>query len=122
MPVTIRRLSPQAGVTAQMSDALARTAAEALVALSDDATVSFSIWDDGEGVRYVCKVETPTGDPLGDRPPWSFWSGLFQTPAELRAELTTRLAHRLPARHLDGAALPLAASRATEGAAVSPAP
>ena len=98
MALTIRRLSPEAGVDPETNDAIADTAIEVLQDLREDATVSFGVWDDGERVRYVCKVETPPGDPLGDRPPWRMWSGLFETPEELRAELETRLAHRLAPR------------------------
>jgi hypothetical protein len=98
MALTIRRLSPQAGVRPETCDAIADAAIEVLQDLGDDVTVSFGTWDDGEGVRYVCKIETPAGDPFGDRPPWRFWSDLFETPEELRAQLEARLAHRLPAR------------------------
>ena len=95
MALTIRRLPPQAGVTPQASAALALAAEETLQDLAEDVTVSFGRWDDGDGLRYVCKVETPAGDPLGDRPPWRFWSGMFATPDELRAELERGLGHRL---------------------------
>ncbi len=98
MALTIRRLPPQGGVTPQTSDALAEAAEETLSELADDVTVSFGTWDDGEGLRYVCKVETPAGDPLGDCPPWRFWSGLFATPDDLRAELERGLGHRLVGR------------------------
>jgi hypothetical protein len=113
MALTIRRLPPQAGVTAQTSAALAEAVEEVLQDLPDDVTVSFSPWDDGDGVRYVCKVEAPAGDPLGDRPPWRFWSGLFATPDALRAELARGLGHRLVGR--------LAAAAESESAALSPA-
>ena len=106
MALTIRPLSPQSGVDPSTIDALADTAKEVLRALREDVTVSFGVWDDGDGVRYVCKVETPPGDPLGDLPPWRMWSGLFETPAELRAELETRLAHRLPPHRAAAAAAP----------------
>jgi len=98
MALTIRRLQPHAGVTPHTSAALAEAAEDTLQDLADDATVSFGTWDDGERLRYVCKVETPAGDPLGDRPPWRFWSGLFATPDELRAELERGLGHRLVGR------------------------
>jgi len=98
MALTIRSLPPQAGVTTQTSAALAEAAEETLQDLADDVTVSFGIWDDGEGLRFVCKVETPAGDPLGDCPPWRFWSGMFATPDALRAELERGLGHRLVGR------------------------
>ena len=98
MALTIRTLQPHAGVAPRTSAALVEAAEETLQDLADDVSVSFGIWDDGEGVRYVCKVETPAGDPLGDRPPWRFWSGLFATPDELRAELERGLGHRLVGR------------------------
>jgi len=97
MALTIRRLQ-QPGVAAQLGAALAEAAEDTLQDLAEDVTVSFGVWDDGEGVRYVCKVETPAGDPLGERPPWRFWSGMFQTPDELRAELERGLGHRLVGR------------------------
>ena len=113
MALTIRRLPPQAGITPQTSAALAMAAEDALQDLAEDVTVSFGVWDDGSGVRYVCKVETPAGDPLGDRPPWRFWSGLFDTPDELRAELERGLGHRLvKVRPSIGAGAPAAVSSA----------
>jgi hypothetical protein len=106
MAVTIRPLSPHPSLDPATCEAIAQTAVEVLGDLRDDVTVSFGTWDDGERMRYVCKVETPAGDPLGDRPPWRMWSGLFESPDELRAELETRLAGRLAPRRAIAAPAP----------------
>jgi hypothetical protein len=98
MATTIRRLVPGDGAR-DMCDALESAAREALQGLeSGDLAVSFGVWDDGNGVQYVCKVETRPGDPLGSDPPWRWWSPLFRTPEELRAELAGMIARRLDGR------------------------
>jgi hypothetical protein len=103
MATTIRRLVPREDpVDICLLEAIA---VEALQGLDDeDLVVSFGVWEgDDDGVRFVCKVETPPGDPLGTQPPWRWWSALFRTPEELRAELTTMIARRLGQSPSDGA-------------------
>ena len=84
MATTIRRLVPRNGAT-DVGAALETIAREALQGLEDeDLAVSFGVWDDDGDVQFVCKVETPPGDPLSSEPPWRWWSPLFRTPEELR--------------------------------------
>ena len=75
---------------------LEAVAHEALQRLDDEElVVTFGVWEGSDdGVQFVCRVETPPGDPLGSQPPWRWWSPLFARPEELRAELD---AHELPA-------------------------
>ena len=99
-----------------MGNALESTAREALQGLEDeDLAVSFGVWEDGDGVWFVCRVETPPGDPLSSEPPWRWWSPLFRTPEELRAELARMVARRLENR--EPPAVNLAASEAASAAA-----
>jgi hypothetical protein len=94
MALTIRRLVPRDGAR-DIGRALEATVREALQGLEDeDLAVSFGIWDDGDSVQFVCRVETPPGDPLSSEPPWRWWSPLFRTPEELRAELATLVGRR----------------------------
>ena len=94
MATTIRLLVPRNGVI-DTGGALEAAAREALQGMDDeDLAVSFSLWEDGVGVQFVCRVETPPGDPLSIEPPWRWWSPLFRTPEELRAELAKVVARR----------------------------
>jgi hypothetical protein len=94
MATIIKRLVSQDGI-ADRIQALAAAAREALEPLDDeDLTVSFSTWDDGGTPRFVCRVETPPGDPSSSAPPWRWWSPLFSTPDELRAALAILVASR----------------------------
>ncbi len=98
MALTIRRLVPRDGVR-DIGRALEAIARETLQVLEDeDLAVSFGIWDDGESVQFVCRVETPPGDPLSSEPPWRWWSPMFRTPDELRAELASMAGRRLENR------------------------
>lgn len=94
MATTIRRLVPRSD-TVDIAT-LEIVAREELQALEDeDLSVSFGAWEDtDDGVQFVCKVETPPGDPLGSQPPWRWWSSLFRTAEELRAELSALVARR----------------------------
>jgi hypothetical protein len=96
MATTIRRLVSGDGSTLT-GDVLESMAREVLQPLEDEElAVSFGTWEgDDYGMQFVCKVETPPGDPLGDLPPWRWWSSLFRTPAELRAQLEDLVARRL---------------------------
>ena len=108
MAMTIRRLVTGDG--RDMGGALEAVAREAFQGLEDEnLVVSFGIWEGDEGVEFVCKVETPLGDPLSSEAPWRWWSRLFRTPEELGAELKTMVARRLESR--EG---PSAISTATE--------
>ncbi len=98
MATTTRWLVPRSCVT-DTGGALETTVREALQGLEDeDLAVSFGTWEDGDGVQFVCRVETPPGDPLSSEPPWRWWSSLFRTPDGLRAELATMVARRLENR------------------------
>ena len=89
-----------------LGSALEAIAREALQGLDDeDLSVTFGTWDGDAEVLFVCKVETPPGDPLSSEPPWRWWSPLFRNPEELREELIGMVARRL---------------RDREGSAVSP--
>jgi len=113
MAMTIRRLVPRDGAR-DVGGALETVAREILEGLEDEElTVSFGVWDGDDGVQFVCKVETPPGDPLGSDPPWRWWSRLFRTPEELRADLARMVAGRLH----EGPASSLAASDAASAAA-----
>ena len=98
MATTIRRLVPREEAVDIVT--LEGIAMEALQALDDEElVVTFGTWEgDDDGIRYVCKVETPPGDPLGSQPPWRWWSPLFARPEELRAELTSLVARRMGQR------------------------
>jgi hypothetical protein len=102
MATTIRPLVPRnRGI--DLGAALETIAREVLQGLEDeDLAVSFGTWDGDHGVEYVCKVETPAGDPLSSEPPWRWWSPLFRTPEELREELTSMVARRLRDREASG--------------------
>jgi hypothetical protein len=114
MATTIRRVVTD-GARA-VGGALETVAREALADLVDDGLlVSFGVWDDGGGTRFVCRVETPPGDPLSSEPPWRWWSPLFRSPEELRALLAAMVARRLMAR--EGAAAYHAASDAASAVA-----
>ena len=96
--MTIRRLVTGHGVR-DIGTALEAVAREALQGLEDeDLAVSFGIWEGDGGGEFVCKVETPPGDPLSSEAPWRWWSRLFRTPEELRAELDAMVARRLESR------------------------
>jgi len=96
--MTIDRLVPRDG-SIDVGRALEEIARETLQVLDDeDLSVRFLAWEDGESVQYVCKVETPPGDPSNGEPPWRWWSSLFRTPQELRAELEAMVARRLRSR------------------------
>jgi hypothetical protein len=111
MAMTIRRLVPRDGAT-DVGGALEATAREALQGLEDeDLAVSFGVWQGGGGVQFVCRVETPPGDPLSSEPPWRWWSSLFRTPEELRAELAAVVARRLGNREAPAEALAAADAR-----------
>ena len=115
MALTIRRLVPRSGVS-DVGGALETTAREALQCLEDeDLAVSFGVWDDRDGVRFVCRVETPPGDPLSSEPPWRWWSPLFRTPDELGAELARMVVRKLGNR--EAPAVSPAASDAASAAA-----
>jgi hypothetical protein len=116
MAMTIRRLVTGDGVR-DMGGALETVAREALQGLEDeDLAVSFGIWEGDEGLEFICKVETPPGDPLSSEAPWRWWSRLFRTPDELRAELNTMVARRLESREGPPA---IAAAREADSAAAS---
>lgn len=116
MATTINRLVSRDGVSS-VGDALETAAREALQGLEDeDLVVSFGIWEDDTGVHFVCKVETPPGDPLRSDPPWRWWSPLFRTPEELREELTKMVARRVQTRESPSASL---AASDSESAAAS---
>lgn len=71
---------------------------EALLPLAhEDLSVSFGVYEDDEGSRICCRVETPPGDPMSDAPPWRFWSALVRDTAELRRELSRAVDSRLQA-------------------------
>lgn len=113
MATTIRRVVTD-GAHA-MGGALETVAREALAGLDDDGlVVSFGVWDDGGGTQFVCRVETPPGDPLSSEPPWRWWSPLFRSSEELRALLSTMVARRLGDR--EG---PAAYHAATDAAAAA---
>ena len=108
MATTIRRLVPRDGAI-EVGGALDTTAREALLGLDDEELeVSFGVWEGDDGVQFVCKVEAPPGDPLGSEPPWRWWSPLFRTHEELRAELATMVARRLETREAPVASLAVA--------------
>ena len=103
MAIIIKKLVPHADVS-DRGGALETVAREALSGLDDeDLTVSFNTWDDGSVLQFVCKVETPPGDPLGSPPPWRWWSPLCATADELRVHLTAMVARRYGRRD-EGAA------------------
>ena len=115
MATTIRRRVPRNGVS-DVGDALETAVGEALQGLEDeDLEVRFGVWEGGDGVQFVCKVETPPGDPLSSEPPWRWWSRLFRTPEELRGELARMVARRVESR--ESPAADLAASDAASAAA-----
>lgn len=92
--MTIQRLIPRSGAT-DVIGALEAAAREALQGLEDeDLAVSFGVWEDGDALQFVCKVETPPGDPLSSEPPWRWWSSLFSTPEELGAQLSEMVGRR----------------------------
>jgi hypothetical protein len=94
MATTIRRVVTDSAPA--VGGALETVAREALAGLDDDGlVVSFGVWDDGGGTQFVCRVETPPGDPFTSEPPWRWWSPLFRSPEELRALLATMVARRL---------------------------
>jgi hypothetical protein len=98
MAMTIRGLVPRDGVR-DTGGALETVAREVLQGLEDeDLAVSFGIWEGEGGVQFVCRVETPPGDPLSSAPPWRWWSRLFRTPEDLRAELVSMVTRRLEGR------------------------
>jgi hypothetical protein len=116
MAKTVNRLVPRDGAS-DVGDALEGAALEALQGLEDeDLMVSFGVWDDGTGVQFICKVETPPGDPLSSDPPWRWWSPLFRTPEELRQELTRVVLGRVHTRESPSATL---AASDSESAAAS---
>ena len=116
MATTINRLVPRDGMR-DMGDALETAALEALQGLEDeDLVVSFGVWEDGTGVQFICKAETPPGDPLGSDPPWRWWSPLVHTPEELRQELTRMVLRRVHTRESPSATL---AASDSESAAAS---
>jgi hypothetical protein len=97
MATTIRRLVPGGGAIV-LADALEPIAREALRDLEEEAlTVTFRFWESADGAQFVCRVETPPGDPLGNEPPWRWWSLLCRTPEEMRAQLEAMVARRLGA-------------------------
>jgi hypothetical protein len=105
MATTIRRLVPRGGWR-DVSGALETTAREALQDLEDETLeVSFGVWEGDDGVQFICRVETPPGDPLSSEPPWRWWSSLFRTPEELRAQLAGMVARRLGDREASAANL-----------------
>jgi hypothetical protein len=113
MATIINRLVPPetVGDPFRVLEAAAR---EVLRGLDDEElTVSFGIWDDGDGVQYVCKIETPLRDPSSAQPPWRWWSPLFRTAEELRAELAQVVARRFGD---PDARLPVPAGGAATGA------
>lgn len=115
MAMTIRRLVPHDGGR-DGGGGLEIVAREVLQGLDEeDLTVSFGIWQGDDGVQFVCKVETAPGDPLSSEPPWRWWSRMFRTPDELRAELAGMVARRLDTR--EGPAATVEASDAASVAA-----
>ena len=105
MATTIRRLIPRGG-RRDVSGALETTAREALQGLADETLeVSFGVWEGDDGVQFVCRVETPPGDPSSSAPPWCWWSSLFRTPEELRAQLAMMVARRMENRETSAASL-----------------
>jgi len=63
--------------------------------------VRFSVWE-GDGVRYVCKVEGVCRPSLeAPTPAWRWWSGLVATPDELADQLHEALAVRAAARRAE---------------------
>lgn len=94
MATIIRRLVPEDGV-ARKTLAIEETVSDAFRGLEDhDLAVSFSTWDDGTDLHFVCRVETPPGDPTSTAPPWRWWSPLFRTGEELRIALDAMIARR----------------------------
>lgn len=43
--------------------------------------------DDGEGLRFICKVENPPSDGEDGRLQWRWWSPLMETAEEFRSAL-----------------------------------
>jgi hypothetical protein len=81
--------------------------------------VRFGIWREGpDGMKFVCKVEYSSARKV----PWSWWSGLVRTPADLAAELSRALLQRRKRQYVCPSALAALRRRPARRPRPTPAP
>lgn len=81
--------------------------------------VRFGVWREGpDGMKYVCKVEYSSARKV----PWSWWSGLVRTPADLAAELSRALLQRRKRQYVCPSALAALRRRPARRPRTTPSP
>lgn len=98
MALKVGRIPGRGGLSTEEAQGIEGTVRDALRPLEhEDLAVRFGVYEDSDGARLFCKVETPPGDPASDLPPWRYWSALVRNVVELRRELSRAVDSRLQA-------------------------
>jgi hypothetical protein len=92
--------NPMRAQDPELADAAERAVTAALKACGDErlgaVRVRFSVVDDGEGMRFVCKVESAGTDGVSA---WRWWSAIVDAPDVLQDDLVSGLERRRQRLH-----------------------